>query len=137
MKTIQVFFILLCASTLSVVAQDFSYSPINPSFGGNPYNYGWLMNSATAQNKLQDPAKSDYKYNRNPLKDFQESLNRQILSRLSRQLVDDQFSEKSLQPGVYEMGSYVIQISESSKGIDVSILDHDTGGNTVVTIPYF
>jgi len=137
MKTLQLFFVLLCASVLSAAAQDFVYVPVNPSFGGNPYNYSWLLNSATAQNKLQDPDRTDYEYNRDPLKDFQESLNRQILSRLSRQLVDDQFSEESLEPGVYEMGSYVIQISESSEGIDVSILDNDTGGNTLVTIPYF
>ncbi|MCL3780786.1 curli production assembly/transport component CsgF [Prolixibacteraceae bacterium JC049] len=137
MKTLKIFIILLFMTALSAAAQDFVYTPINPSFGGNPYNYSWLMNSATGQNKLQDPNRSEYNYNRDPLKDFQESLNRQILSRLSRQLVDDQFSEKSLEPGVYEMGSYVIQVSESSKGIDVSIVDHSTGGNTVVTVPYF
>lgn len=137
MKTIQIIFFFFFASILSTLAQDFVYTPTNPSFGGNPYNYSWLMNSATAQNKLKDPNQSDYRYNRDPLKDFEESLNRQILSRLSRQLVQDQFSEQSLQPGVYEMGSYVIQITESNKGIDVSILDHNSGGNTVITVPYF
>lgn len=137
MKTIQIIFFFFFASISSALAQDFVYTPTNPNFGGNPYNYSWLMNSATAQNKLKDPNQSDYRYNRDPLKDFEESLNRQILSRLSRQLVQDQFSEQSLQPGVYEMGSYVIQITESNKGIDVSILDHNSGGNTVITVPYF
>ena len=36
-------------------AQDFVYKPINPAFGGNPYNYGWLLSQAEAQNTFEEP----------------------------------------------------------------------------------
>ncbi|HAV55199.1 MAG TPA: curli assembly protein CsgF, partial [Aequorivita sp.] len=33
-------------------AQQFSYKPLNPAFGGDTFNYNWLLSSATSQNKL-------------------------------------------------------------------------------------
>ena len=35
---------------VGALAQDFVYQPINPAFGGNPYNYSWMLAQAQAQN---------------------------------------------------------------------------------------
>lgn len=130
-------FIILVTCALGAKAQDFVYTPINPAFGGNPYSYSWLLSSAQSQNKIESKKTSSYSYDKDPLKRFEEDINRQILNKLSYQLVRKQFSEQSLEAGTYEMGSYVIEVTESSKGIDVSILDRSSGGTTVVTVPYF
>ena len=42
-----------------VQATELVYTPINPSFGGNPLNGTWLLNNAQAQNDFDDP---DLKY---------------------------------------------------------------------------
>ncbi len=69
-------------------AQDLVYTPKNPAFGGNPYNYSWLMSSAQAQNDIKEAATDTYsRYSTDALEDFSASLNRQILSQLSRQIV--------------------------------------------------
>ena len=120
-------------------AQNFVYTPKNPSFGGNTFNYHWMLSSAQAQNITKDPleeSKTDY-FNRDPVEDFKESLNRQILSRLSRELIDNQFGEDALSPGTYELGDYNITVGNSDEGISVNIVDNKTGATTDVTVPYF
>jgi curli production assembly/transport component CsgF len=123
---------------LSLQAQDMVYEPKNPAFGGVYYNYQWLQSSAEAQNKIADPnAPVNSLLNRTPLDNFQENLNRQILNQLSRQLVASQFGEDGLEPGSYNIGNYQIDVTESSSGIDIIIVDPSTGDQTRVTIPYF
>jgi curli production assembly/transport component CsgF len=131
--------LLLLISTQSK-AQQFVYTPKNPAFGGNPYNYSWLLSSAQAQDTYEAPSDgSDLysSYDSNPVDDFAESLNRQILSRLSRELVTRQFGEEALSEGTYILGDYQIDIGNSDSGLDISIVDNITGATTNVVVPYF
>ncbi|PRY14293.1 curli production assembly/transport component CsgF [Pontibacter ummariensis] len=122
----------------SVQAQDIVYTPKNPAFGGNPYNYSWMLSSAQAQDKLKDPnEQTSSLLNRDPLTDFKENLNRQILNQLSRQLVTAQFGEDGLEPGSYTIGNYQIDVTEGGAGINIVIVDTGTGNQTTVTIPYY
>jgi curli production assembly/transport component CsgF len=119
-------------------AQDFTYQPKNPAFGGNPYNYSWLMSSAQAQNDIKETSSSAYSaYSTDPLKDFSESLNRQILSQLSRQIVAKQFGEDALSAGTYVLGDYQIEVGDQADGLNITILDNKTGSQTTVSVPYF
>lgn len=119
-------------------AQDFTYTPKNPAFGGYYYNYSWLMSSAQAQNNTEDPEKiSSTTSTRNELEDFEASLNRQILSQLSRQIVRSQFGEDALSEGSYNIGSYQLEVSEGLDGLNVIILDASTGNQTTINIPYY
>lgn len=119
-------------------AQDFTYQPKNPAFGGNPYNYSWLLSSAQAQNDIKETSSSTYNpYSTNPLKDFSESLNRQILSQLSRQIVARQFGEDALSAGTYVLGDYQIEVGDQADGLNITIVDNKTGSQTTVSVPYF
>ncbi len=119
-------------------AQDFIYTPKNPAFGGNPYNFSWLMSSAQAQNDITKDTEDAYsRYSSDPLENFTESLNRQILSQLSRQIVTKQFGEDALQAGTYTLGNYQIEIGDQANGINITILDAATGSQTTVEVPYF
>ena len=118
--------------SLATEAQDFVYKPINPAFGGDSYNYSWLLSQAQAQDTYKDP---DADKEDDPLETFQEDLNRQILYQLSRKLVDNQFGEGDLEPGTYDVGDYHIEVTEGSDGLNVSILDVTDGGQTSVTVP--
>ncbi|WP_289054581.1 curli production assembly/transport component CsgF [Carboxylicivirga marina] len=131
MKTVLFLFVGMLYTTMCS-AQDFVYKPVNPAFGGDSYNYSWLLSQAESQNKFKDPDALD---NSDPLASFQEDLNRQILYQLSRKLVDNQFGEGDLQPGVYDVGDYHIQVNEGADGVNVSILDIVNGGQTSVTVP--
>jgi curli production assembly/transport component CsgF len=117
--------------------QDFVYTPKNPAFGGNPYNYSWLLSSAQAQNKIKEASSNPLSTTADPLKDFAQSLNRQILSQLSRQIVSKQFGEDALKSGTYILGDYQIEVGDQSDGINVTILDNKTGSQTTVSVPFF
>ena len=131
--------ILLLSSSASLFAQDFVYQPVNPAFGGNNFNYGWMLSSAQAQNSFTEEESDDFRsrFDRDPLEDFEQSLNRQILSQLSRQLTQDQFGEGGLQEGQYEIGNYQIDVAPGAEAIQITILDISTGSQTTVSVPYF
>lgn len=47
--------IALALATGSAVASQLVYTPVNPSFGGNPLNGTYLLNKAQAENSHQPP----------------------------------------------------------------------------------
>ena len=118
--------------------QQFVYTPKDPAFGGNPYNYSWLLSSAQAQNDLKQTSSSTYNpTTTDPLKNFAASLNSQILSQLSRQIVAKQFGENALAAGTYVLGDYQIDITNQTDGLNITILDNKSGSQTTVSVPYF
>lgn len=136
------FLTLTCSLLLFSVhstAQSFVYTPKNPAFGGNTFNYQWMQSSAQAQDTYKAPetASDKYGYTRDPAKDFAESLNRQILSRLSREIITRQFGEDSLEDGSYVLGDYKIEIGSALGGINITIVDVTTGSTTNVSVPHF
>lgn len=116
-------------------SQDLIYKPVNPSFGGNTFNYNWLLNSAQVQDLTEDTRQEEG--SRNSLNDFTESLNRQLLSQLSRQLVTAQFGETGLQEGQYTIGSYNIDVSNTLDGLSITVFDTSVGDQTQIIIPYY
>lgn len=118
-------------------AQDLVYKPKNPAFGGDTFNYNWLLSSAQAQNLIEDPSLSDFGSSNSTLDDFSESLNRQLLNQLSRQLVTTQFGEDGLTEGSYTIGNFQVDVTNSLEGLVISIFDIVAGEQTQVIIPYF
>ncbi len=138
-KFLLIIFGIICLFlfTSEISAQQFVYRPINPSFGGDAYNGSWLLAQAQAQNNISETSQAASSYNRNPLDDFKDNLNRQILSQISRQLVSTSFGENALSKGHYELGDYVIDVLPSDQGVNISILEASTGNETTVIVPYF
>lgn len=117
-----------------LMSQDFVYQPVNPAFGGNYLNYSWLLQSANTQNEYEEKSSSNYE--KDALSDFENSLNRQILSQLSRNLMGDYFGE-GLSEGQYKIGDYEIEVAPGNEGLEVVIFDTSTGDKTTVTVPYY
>lgn len=126
---------LLVFSQLITRAQDFVYQPVNPAFGGNPYNYSWLINQADAQNTFEEPEED--LDDDDPLSTFQEDLNKQVLNEITRELYQNQFGESGLSEGFYQFGSYEIDVSPISEGMQIRIIDIYTGSETTVIVPYY
>ncbi len=131
------FLFILYSGKNTCNASELVYTPINPSFGGSSFNGAWLLSQAQAQNTLTEKKAASSSYSRDPLEDFQKSLNRSILSRLSRQLVTSAFGEDSLQEGSYEIGDFVIDVTEGDDGVNIRIIDGATGNETSIVVPYY
>ncbi|RSK33979.1 curli production assembly/transport component CsgF [Hymenobacter metallilatus] len=136
-------FLLACALLLrvsAVCAQDFVYEPKNPAFGGgNTFNYSWLLSAAQAQNTIEDPAATPAQssFQLDPLKQFEQNLNQQILSQLAQKLVGNKLGvgTQGLQEGNYTVGSYQISVTPNGGGFSIQITDSNTGNQTTITVP--
>lgn len=114
--------------------QDLVYKPTNPAFGGSPLNYQWLMSSAQKQNQYQES--SSYGYSNDPMANFQQSLQRQILSELTRKIVTQKFGNIDLtQKSRFDFGEFSIDVVPGSNGIDINIFNTLSGEQTSITIP--
>ena len=135
MKSLKISLIsFLFLTPFFLTAQEMVYKPINPAFGGDTFNYQWLLSSANAQNTFEE--ESDFTFgDESDLDNFTESLNRQLLNKLTSDLFREQFGDGDLQPGTYMFGSLVLEISQTSNGLLINILDTETGDQTQIIIP--
>ena len=133
----KLYFILVFLSLslpCSLFSQNLVYKPMNPFFGGDTFNYQQLLAEANAQNDFKEGSGLD---NNQPsdLESFTESLNRQILNSLSRDLFQQQYGNQSLGVGTYVFGSLVVEVSPTTSGLLINIFDTKTGEQTQITIP--
>lgn len=127
--------ILLLITPLYATSQQFVYKPINPAFGGETFNYQWLLSSASAQNQFDTNLRGSLGNTGSSLDSFTDNVNRQILSELSRKLFGDQFGDGDLQPGTYVFGSIYLEVIQTGQGLLISILNTDTGEQSEILIP--
>ena len=128
-------FIILFIAPFFMFSQQLKYRPINPAFGGDTFNYQWLMSSAEAQNSFTDPKADDKGARQTEMERFTESLNRQLLGQISRTLISDSLGDGELKPGTFTLGSLEIEMYDSTEGLVVNILDVNTGDQTQIIIP--
>lgn len=125
--------VLITASTASEIV----WQPINPNFvGGNSFNGSWLLSQAQAQNShVRDYAG----YQReDPITEFEDNLNRELLDRLATKILDEAFGESTdvpLAEGTYTVGGNTIVIEKSGSQIDIEI--SNGGSSTTLSVPYY
>jgi len=133
-----ILFILFCIlPTTGLLSQDLVYKPKNPAFGGETFNYQWLLNSAQVQDDTEDTDAIIRSSQSSSLDNFSESLNRQLLSQLSRQLVGNQFGENGLEEGSYTIGDFQVDVTSTIEGLSITIFDSSVGEQTQIVIPFF
>ncbi|MCC4212816.1 curli assembly protein CsgF [Leeuwenhoekiella parthenopeia] len=134
MKQLILLAFILLAGTLGY-SQQLTYQPKNPNFGGETFNYQWLLSSANAQNSFTDPNDDSDRFGRqSELEQFASNLNRQLLSQISRGLFASQIGE-GLEAGTYNFGSLALEVYESQEGLVINILDTNTGEQTQIIVP--
>ena len=135
--------LLLPAGMSQLRAQALTYRPNNPAFGGNTFNYQWLLSSAQAQDTYKDPTAKTTSpagglsgfSNGSSLQSFSDNLQRQLLSRLSQNILSKQFGEDGLKEGTFTFGDMQVVISNAAEGVVIRITD-GKGGESTLTVPY-
>ncbi|MEM7187383.1 MAG: curli assembly protein CsgF [Bacteroidota bacterium] len=105
--------------------QQLVYTPKNPAFGGDPFNYTWLLNSANAQNQFEDDTSGLGALG--DLGALDDSLN--------NQLIGNQFGDGTPQLGTSTNGNLEYEVFESTEGLVINVLDITTGEQTQIIIP--
>ena len=120
------------AVSQAAVAQDMVYTPIDPTFGGNPFNSAHLLGIANAQNKFKDP---DSLSNGSQADIFARQLQSRLLSALSSQIVDAIFGENAQDHGTINFGGQTIQWVRDLESVTLTITNNDSGEVTTIEIP--
>ncbi|MGE8066976.1 curli assembly protein CsgF [Pseudomonas sp. NPDC089569] len=105
-----------------VQATELVYTPINPSFGGNPLNGTWLLNNAQAQNDFDDP---DLK-NRTTAAGTSalERFTSQLQSRLLGQLLDNINTGNT---GSLSTDAFIVNVVDDSGQLTIQVTDRASG----------
>ena len=124
------------AATLATpaAAQDIVYRPIDPSFGGNPFNSAHLLGIANAQNDYRDPTT---RQSNSQADIFARQLQSRLLSALSSQIVNAIFGENPQESGTISFGGQTINFVRSLTEVTMNISDDQTGEVTTIVIPTF
>lgn len=123
-------------------AQDLVYTPINPSFGGNPLNSGHLLGTASAQ---RNTTAFDYEEpeapgttgagTRSQTDLFVAQLESRLLSALSSQVVEAIFGDNPQDNGSVVFGTTTISFDRGTDAISLTIVDALDGAVTQISVP--
>ena len=125
-------FLVVLGSAAS--AQDLTYQPSSPSFGGNPFNSAHLLGVAGAQNNYKDP---DAATTQSQADAFTRQLQSRLLSSLAGQVTDAIFGENPQERGRITFGGQTIEFVRTLESVQLSITDDVTGEITRIEIPTF
>jgi len=129
------FGVLFLMSGRPANATELIYTPVNPSFGGSPFNGAWLLQSATLQNKFEE--RRPLREPKSSLERFTEQLEYRVFHQIADRIVKTAFGEDTLQPGEYVFGNYKISVTTDASGITTIITEISTGNTTTIQIPYY
>jgi len=131
----KLFLVLFLGTFTFVFAQQFSYKAKNPAFGGDTFNYNWLLSSANAQNGFTQPRTDREQVTQ--LDAFGNQLNQQVLNQISRALLAQQVNAVGdfNQEGTFTFGTLNVEVFESDEGLVINILDTSNGEQTQVIVP--
>lgn len=134
MKRLVFAVVVFAVSAVMASATEIVFTPVNPSFGGNPLNGPVLLNIANAINKYRDPAVADALNRLNsktPFEQFNERLQQAILDRIAGNIAGG-----TPTPGTYDAGSFLVTVVVNTDGsVTVTTTDKTTGNTTQITIP--
>ncbi|WP_315765053.1 curli assembly protein CsgF [Sphingomonas sp. Y38-1Y] len=129
------------AATIAMIspaaAQDMVYTPVNPSFGGNPFNSSHLLGIANAQNDYKDPASVRATSTNSQADVFRRQLESRLLSSLSSQIVNAIFGENPQEQGKISFGGQTVDFFRTLDEVTINITNDATGEVTTIVIPTF
>lgn len=116
-------------------AQDIRYSPVNPSFGGSPFNGATLLNEANAQNKYVDPAAKSIADTQSTGAQFVRQLESRLYSSLANQVAEAIFGANATPSGTIKFGDQTVTYSHGLDSVSLTIVDATAGTTTSIEIP--
>ena len=137
MTAIGCYIALTLAAALPLRASELTYTPTNPSFGGNPFNSAHLFALANAQNQYKDDGsnRSRSASTQTQAELFVRQLELRLLSSLAGQVTDAIFGENSQDQGEIVFGDQTISFVRGLEAISITIADASTGDVTEISVP--
>lgn len=123
-------FIFFLIAPNAALSSNITFKPINPSFGGNPFNDGHLLATANIQNKYT--AKRE---ERDLSEQFVRSLQSRLYRSLATQVQDAIFGDDPQDSGTFLVGDQQVSFVRGLEVITLEISNLDDGSTTVIEVP--
>ncbi|MGH1477835.1 MAG: curli assembly protein CsgF [Geminicoccales bacterium] len=121
---------LVFVFTNGALASEITFKPINPSFGGNPFNDSHLLATANVQNKyMAKREESDLS------EQFVRSLQSRLYSSLATQVQDAIFGDDPQESGTFTVGDQVVSFVRGLELITLEISNLADGTSTIIEVP--
>ena len=121
----------------NAAASDLLYTPVNPSFGGNPFNSAHLLGLANAQNEPKRKADEAAEKARQQSDSdrFVQMLQTRLYSSLAQQVSSAIFGDDAQPEGTIKFDDQEISWVNTGTEIRLLVLDAQTGQVTEIVIP--
>ncbi len=120
----------LCLAITASEAGELVYKPVNPNFGGNPFNDGILLGTANAQNGYTAKRRE-----RDPTDQFIRSLQSRLYSGLANQVQEAIFGDDPQDSGQFTVGDQQVSFERGLETITLEISNLASGSSTVIEVP--
>ena len=137
---------LVCVLGGPAAAGDLTYTPMNPSFGGNVFNAPNLLATAAAQNPYKRKAEEEAK--RQAAIDqakrstgtsasdrFVQQLQSRLYASLADQVAGSTFGENAQQQGTLRFDDQEISFINDGTSIHLTVVNFTTGETTEIVVP--
>ncbi|MCL6268546.1 curli assembly protein CsgF [Sansalvadorimonas sp. 2012CJ34-2] len=122
--------LLLGVAASFTQASELIYTPVNPSFGGNPANGAYLLGGAQAQNDTKAKSSSNSFNQTSELDRFNSSLQSRLLSQMLADLGQGKNNN-----GRLETDDFLVVITQGGSGdLVVQTTDKNTGESTEIVV---
>lgn len=115
-------------------AQQLVYTPINPTFGGNPFNSSHLLATANAQNQFLPKSASSSAPTQ--AQQFASQLQSTILAGVAQQISNAIFGNNPQQSGTISFGGTTVSFQRGLDNVTINITD-PSGVTTTIVVPTF
>jgi curli production assembly/transport component CsgF len=123
-----------CAVAGGVQASELVYTPINPTFGGNPLNASQLQYTATAQ-KPNPPAATTTSTQQSTAQQFLQMLQSQLYASLANSVSTAITGTNAQAAGTITLNNMQISWNTVGGQKTVTITDTSTGQITTISLP--
>jgi curli production assembly/transport component CsgF len=117
-----------------VAAQQLVYTPVNPAFGGNPFNSTQMLALANAQNQFLPKQQSIQAPTQAEL--FASQLQSTILAGVAQQISNAIFGNNPQQSGTISFGGTSVNFSRGLDNVTIVITD-PKGVSTNIVVPTY
>ncbi len=126
------FIILIFFIGLPAVGSEMVYTPVNPSFGGNPLNGSYLLGNAQAQDDTTAPSDGGASAfsQTSAIERFTRSIESRLLSDLLTNVEDGT-------PGKLETTDFIVDVISEDGSLSIFIFDKITNESTQIDVSGF
>ena len=129
--------LMLIACAPAAGASELVYRPINPGFGGNPFNAEYLLGAAGAIDATDGSNDDDRRIvgGQSVQDQFLRTLQATLLNSVARQVGDAIFGENAREEGTFRFDDQVVSFTRGLEAIQITLLDTTTGETTEISVP--